>query len=71
MTQIHSIDLKGTCLKEKQQGPYTEGGTRRLMEHLHMRDQRKQAKLKMLQRMRESEFVFPKMIVLAVSTMKY
>ena len=56
MTQIHSIDLEGTCLKEKQQGPYAEGGTRRLMEHLHMRDQRKQAKLKMLQRMRESVY---------------
>jgi hypothetical protein len=56
LTQIHSIDLDGTCLKEKQQGPYAEGGTRRLMEHLHMRDQRKQAKLKMLQRMRESVY---------------
>jgi hypothetical protein len=56
LKQIHSIDLEGTKLKPKQWSPYTEGGTSKLMAHLHMRDQRKQAKLKMLQRMRESVY---------------
>jgi Leucine-rich repeat (LRR) protein len=56
LKQIHTIDLKGTAIKPKQQGPYSEGGTAQLMAHLHMRDQRKQAKLKMLQRMREGVY---------------
>ena len=56
LKQIHSIDLEGTTLKLKQNTPYTEGGTSRLMAHLHMRDQRKQAKLKMLERMREGVY---------------
>lgn len=56
LKQIHTIDLNGTKIKPKQQIQYTEGGTPKLMAHLHMRDQRKQAKLKMLQRMREGVY---------------
>ena len=56
LTHVHTVDLDGTQLKPKQWAPYREGGTEALMAHLHMRDQRKQAKLKMLARMREGVY---------------
>ena len=40
-------------LKPKQNGVFEEGGTYKLLSHLKNRDQRKQAKIKMAQRMRE------------------
>ena len=56
LRKLHTIDLHGTRIKPRQWAPYSSGGTQALMAHLHMRDQRKQAKLKMLQRMREGVY---------------
>jgi hypothetical protein len=53
LRHLMEIDLQGTQLKPKQQAVFDEGGTYKLLSHLKNRDQRKQAKIKMAQRMRE------------------
>ena len=53
LRHLMEIDLQGTTLKPKQNGVFEEGGTYKLLSHLKNRDQRKQAKIKMAQRMRE------------------
>lgn len=53
LNNLHEIDLRDTQLKHKQMDVFTEGGTYKLLAHLKNRDQRKQLKIKMCNRMRE------------------
>ena len=56
LNHVHLIDLAGSRLKPKQQVHYDERGTHGLMSHLENRDKRKQAKIKLLQRLREGVY---------------
>jgi hypothetical protein len=53
LNYLHEIDLRDTLLKHKQMGVFADGGTYKLLAHLKNRDQRKQLKMKMCNRMRE------------------